>query len=39
MIFPMNQSESKIFMSVKSYDEITAENYRNCYVADKRIVA
>ena len=25
----------KIFLSVESYDEKTAENYRNCYVAGK----
>ena len=31
-------SEFKISISVESYDEKTAENYRNCYVAEKRIV-
>ena len=29
----------KISISVKSYDEKTAENYWNCYVAKKRIVS
>ena len=28
----------QIFFSVKSYDEKTAENYRNSYVAEKPIV-
>ena len=26
----------KIYISVESYDEKTAENNRNCYVAEKR---
>ena len=34
----MKPSELKISISVESYDEKTAENYRNCYVAEKRIV-
>ena len=33
----MKPSEFKISISVKSYDEKPAENYRNCYVAEKRI--
>ena len=37
-IFPVQQSEFKISISVGSYDEKTAENYRNCYVAEKPIV-
>ena len=41
-IFPMNPSVFKISISVESYveryDEKTAENNRNCYVAEKRIV-
>ena len=31
----MEPSDLKMFISVKSYDEETAENYRNCYVARK----
>ena len=31
--------KSKNFFSVGSYDEKTAEDYRNCYVAEKRIVS
>ena len=27
----------KMFISVQSYDEKTAENYRNCYIAENRI--
>ena len=34
----MQQSEFKILFSVESYDEKTAENYRNCYTAEKCIV-
>ena len=34
----MKPSELKISISVKSYDEKTAERYRNFYVAEKRIV-
>ena len=34
----MQQSEFKDFISVESYDEKTAEKYRNFYVAEKRIV-
>ena len=33
-----NASEFKIFISVKSYDEKTAENYKKIYVAEKPIV-
>ena len=29
----------KISNTVDSYDEKTAENYRNCYVAENRIVS
>ena len=32
----MQQSEFKISIPVKSYDEKTAEKYRNCYVAEKQ---
>ena len=35
----MKPSELKISISVKSFDEKAAENYRNCYVADKPIVS
>ena len=28
-----------IFISVESYDENTAENYRNGYVVEKRIIS
>ena len=28
----------KISIAVESFDEKTAENYRNCYIAEKRIV-
>ena len=34
----MEPSEFKISISVKTYDEKTAENYRNCYVAEMHIV-
>ena len=34
----MTPSEFKISISVKSYDEKYAENYQNCYVAEKCIV-
>ena len=34
----MKPSEFKISISVESYDEKTAENCRNYYVAEKRIV-
>ena len=37
-IFPMKSSGFEITISVKSYDDNTAENYRYCYVAKKRIV-
>ena len=33
----MEPSEVKISISVYSYDEKTAEDYRNFYVAEKRI--
>ena len=33
----MKPSESKISLSLESYDEKTAENYRNCYVAEECI--
>ena len=35
----MKQSEFKIFISIKSYDDKTAENYRNYYIAENRIVS
>jgi len=35
----MKPSEFKISIAVESYDKKTAENYRNCYVAEKRIVS
>ena len=35
----MKQSEFKISISVESYDENTAANYRNGYVAEKHIVS
>ena len=35
----MKPSEFKIFISVESYDEKTAENYRNCYFAEKHTVS
>ena len=35
----MEPSDFKIFVSVKSYDEKTDENYRNCYVAEMRIIS
>ena len=38
-IFPIKPSEFKNSISVKSYDEKTVENYRNCYVAENRIVS
>ena len=37
-ILTMKTSGFKISISVESYDEKTAENYRNWYVAHKRIV-
>ena len=37
-IFPIKLSESEISFSVERDDKKTAENYRNCYVAEKRIV-
>ena len=38
-IFPVKQSEFKISKSVESYNKKTAENYRNCYVAEKHKVS
>ena len=38
-ILSMKPLEFKISLSVESYDEKTAEYYRNCYVAEKRIVS
>ena len=38
-IFLMKPPEFKIPISVESYDEKAAENYRNYYVAEKRIVS
>ena len=35
----MKLSELELSISVKSYDEKTAGNYWNCYVAEKRIVS
>ena len=32
-------AEPKIFHSIKSYDEKTAENYQNYYAVEKRIVS
>ena len=37
-MFPMKPSEFRISISIESYDEKTAENCRNCYVFEKRIV-
>jgi len=34
----MKPSELKNYIFVKSYDGKTAENYRNCYLAEKPIV-
>ena len=38
-IIPMIPSEFKNFVSVECYDEKSAENYRNCYVAENRIAS
>ena len=38
-IFPMELSEFKNSISVESYDENTAENNRNGYVAENRIAS
>ena len=38
-IFLMEPSELQISISVEGYDKKTAENYRNCYVVEKRIVS
>ena len=32
----MKPSEFKTSISVESYDEKTAENFRNCYVTEKK---
>ena len=32
-------SKIKIFVPVESYDEKNAEKYRNCYIAEKRIIS
>ena len=34
----MKPSEFKNSISIESYDEKTAESYRNCYVAEERII-
>ena len=34
----MKPSEFKIFLLVESYDEKTAKNNQNCYVAKRRII-
>ena len=36
---PIKPSESKICLPVGSYDKNTAEDGRNCYIAEKRIVS
>ena len=33
----MEPSKFKILISVENFDEKTVENYRNCYVAEKRM--
>ena len=38
-IFKMKPSEFETSISIERDDENTAENYRNCYVADKSIVS
>ena len=38
-IFPTKPLEFKFIISVESYAEKTSENYRNYYVAEKRIVS
>ena len=35
----MRSSELKISIPVESYDEKTTENYRYCYIAEKRIIS
>ena len=35
----MEKSDFKISLSVESYDEKTAENYRNCYDAEKHLIS
>ena len=35
----MKPAELKISIAVESYDEETAANYWNCYVAEKQIVS
>ena len=39
MIFMIKPPEFNISVLVKSYDKKTPENYRNCYVAEKRIIS
>ena len=39
LILSMKLSGFKISLSVESYDEKTAENYRNYYVAKQRMVS
>ena len=38
-ILTIKPSEIKISILVESYIEKTAENYRNCYVVEKRIIS
>ena len=38
-IFPMKPLGFQNVLSVKSYDKKTPENFRNSYVAEKRIVS
>ena len=38
-ILQMKPSGSKISLLLESYYENTSENYRDCYVAEKRIVS
>ena len=38
-ILPIETLDFKISISVESYDEKTAENYQNCYVAENRIIS
>ena len=35
----MEPSDLKISISVESYDEKTVENFRNCYIVEKRITS
>ena len=36
-ILPIKPSEFEISISVERYDKKTAENYRNCYDAEKNV--